>query len=250
MKRTTFIASAVVAAGLVAVTSAFVVRPAPGSPTAAPPARDATTLPATGAVAPTATSVAVPPVAGTSPASAAPLTPEAPAVADAATWAFSRASVVASGTRYETDRGTWVTGRIIEADAVASGDAAPFRSGRVRIDTAAFRPSRDVPGQRRGRWYLQGSWRITDSAAPAGALAVRHSSSALRGTYAGESAADPVLAHGRLTLTFRCPWLPAGAALSQAEGTFTGSELFEGQLLLVGHAQGRMQGGSSGGGTK
>lgn len=77
-------------------------------------------------------------------------------------WTLNNARFVDFGQLVETSGNQMLTGLQIEANAIASPDNTSFTEGIFRLTITGFSPRPDLPGGMTGRWYLRGSWIITD----------------------------------------------------------------------------------------
>lgn len=158
--------------------------------------------------------------------------PEKPtSSASPAVWKISEARILDPGHQTMNDKGTMITGYTVEATAVAEKDAAPIKQGRFRVTLTAFSPTREMPGQTPGTWYLRGTWTLSDVQASPEALKARYSPSVLRGKIIAETDFNPASEQGYLEAKL-LPLRQGRGYGKKGGGTFSGNEKFEGQLTL------------------
>ena len=147
-------------------------------------------------------------------------------------WKLANGRVVKAGKSRDVMQGTMSSEHVVEAEAITEDPACSFPKGIFRISLTAFLPNRDMPGQKKGRWYVRGDWTITDINTPPDALKARYSPHLLRGMLTAETSFNPVTGKGMI----------AGKILLQRagrerrgvteRGNFNGNELFEGTLIM------------------
>lgn len=79
-------------------------------------------------------------------------------------WAISEVEVAHPGRTAVIAEGTLQDGFIIRALA-NNPDYANFTTGILEMKLSAFSPAQDMPGQKAGKWYIHGEWKITDAKA-------------------------------------------------------------------------------------
>lgn len=144
-------------------------------------------------------------------------------------WQLLNARVLRPGEASETSGGTLSSGYTIEADAAAVGEAPFIQKGIFRLIVTTFSPKEDQPGQKAGRWYVQGSWILTG---PVSAK-LRHAPSTIRGELTADLPFDPTKGQGELLAQVKVPRVPPPSRWVAGEGTFAGNERFEGKLTLT-----------------
>lgn len=151
-----------------------------------------------------------------------------------ATWRWELSGPTISGAaRTETmDEGALVSGFTLSANAAAMDDSLPFRDGRFQATLSAFSPSRPMPGQKPGRWYIEGVWTITDPTASAAALKARHSSAIIRGRIKAELPFNPIGAGRPFDAVMLIPMSMNGGQWAQGKGTWSVDEHFGGTISI------------------
>lgn len=145
-------------------------------------------------------------------------------------WEISKAKVVSPGEAVELPEGTLYTDYVIEAKVkAAKGKAMP--KGDFLISVQAFSPNEDMPGQKKGLWYVKGDWQITKDGATEADLEPKHSAARLGGTLLAELPFNPATESGPLAAKVRIPMSPDGGGWSQGDLTFSGNEKFEGAMI-------------------
>jgi hypothetical protein len=148
------------------------------------------------------------------------------------TWTITSTKVTDVGDAGEAAEGAIRTGYTVEGTAV-SASGAPFKQGRFKATLSAFSPGRDLPGQRKGLWYVRGSFTITDVRAKGKAATNRHSPSVLRGTLDAQAPFDPTRARGVFASDIRLPVWLAGDRWLTGVGTSTTDEKLAGSLFVT-----------------
>lgn len=155
-----------------------------------------------------------------------------PLAEDVFTWQLNDPTVVDPPEVSETDEGILVTGYAIEAAASASEDSAPLTRGKFRLALTIFRPKVDMPGQKAGVWYLRGSWTLNEESPNPKARRARHGPGILKGDLSAELSFNPLTHSGAVNARVRLPMSHQGGAWGRGQGTFTGNELFAGQMSV------------------
>ncbi len=147
-------------------------------------------------------------------------------------WQVTDAKVVSPGTTGRAPDGTLTQGYAVEAVAVATTPGTPVPRGVFQLTVTAFRPLRDLPGQKAGVWYVRGTWSVTDEQASAAELAARHSPAVVRGSLSAELTFDPAVQAGAVEALLTLPLSPDGGRWSRGSGSFSGNERFEGEMRI------------------
>jgi hypothetical protein len=155
---------------------------------------------------------------------------EGPAVGERFGWVLADAKVVNRGKTAATAGGIITTGYTVEALATAMGKA-PITVGKFKLTITVFSPSREMPGQKPGRYYVRGDWTITDESAAPELLKIKHNPAAVKGRLLADLPFNPLKTAGSVTATLQVPRLAGGRGLGK--GTFTGNANFEGTIQMA-----------------
>jgi hypothetical protein len=147
-------------------------------------------------------------------------------------WQLTQARVLSHGVTTHVPFGTLTDGYVVEAVATATTAETPVPLGRFEISVSAFQPARDMPGQKAGVWYVRGSWAVMDEQASDEEKAARHSPSIVRGGLSAELPFNPANTAGTVDAAVSLPMSPDGGRWSRGEGTFSGSEVFDGEIQI------------------
>jgi len=148
------------------------------------------------------------------------------------TWHLSDAKVLSAGEALESPEGWVISGYTLELQADSALPRERFQHGVFLVKLHLFSPRRDMPGQRKGIWYLRGDWRFTDSAADPEALSTRHNPFAISGLITSELPFNPARQSGELRASVAHKMLLREPMGRSRDGEFQGNERFEGTLLL------------------
>jgi hypothetical protein len=146
-------------------------------------------------------------------------------------WQLSEAKVVNPGTVGALTEGSMRSGIKIEAKAVTQTPGAIFPEGTFSITFNAFSPTKDMPGQKAGIWYLRGEWTITAPNVDPAILKARYNPYSLSGRLIGSVPYDPATTIGMLeaeVILQRGGTKPRTGRIPA--GTFTGTTIMEGKL--------------------
>ncbi|MCU0836430.1 MAG: hypothetical protein MUC77_18660 [Chromatiaceae bacterium] len=147
-------------------------------------------------------------------------------------WQLTQARVLSHGVTTRVPVGTLTEDYLVEAVATATTDGTPVPQGRFEISVSAFQPARDMPGQKAGVWYVRANWAVMDEQASEEEQAARHSPSIVRGSLSAELPFNPANTAGTMDAAVRLPMSPDGGRWSRGDGTFTGSQVFEGEIQI------------------
>ncbi len=142
---------------------------------------------------------------------ASPLIQRVPIVNETVIWQLTDVQVVNRGQTVATQEGILTTGYTVEATARSKeGNLVP--EGKFQLTLTAFSPHRDMPGQRAGRWYIQGDWVITDVNANENEeeAKARHSPAIVKGALLADLTFNPATEPGAFTAWSRLPMSLAG----------------------------------------
>jgi hypothetical protein len=146
-------------------------------------------------------------------------------------WWLSNSRVVSEGITAATGEGVLTTGYEIEAAAnTPAGSQSP--KGIFSVTVSIFSPNHDMPGQKAGMWYVQGSWNIKDPA-PGAQPARRRDANVVRGTLSGELAFNPSKDAGHIDARVLLLRSASASRKMSGKGTFSGNEKFEGALSII-----------------
>jgi len=156
-----------------------------------------------------------------------------PAIGDAVLgWQLTQARVRKAGVTTTGPQGSLTAGYVVEATARAVNPTTPIQNGTFEIELNAFSPSRDMPGQKAGVWYVQGDWRITKRGITHAEGKARHSPSLVNGSLKVDLPFNPATGSGLLSAQVRLPRAPQGGHWASGSGTFSGNERFEGVMQI------------------
>jgi hypothetical protein len=148
-------------------------------------------------------------------------------------WQLTDAKVTSWGTMSTLKEGNMRTGIQIETKADTATPGALFSRGVFKIEMTAFSPFKDMAGQKKGRWYLRGSWTITTKDADAKTAKARYSPYLLTGLLSSTLLFDPATKNGTMAAQSR---LQRGGTRPRVERsgtagyTYTGDTTFNGIL--------------------
>ena len=146
-------------------------------------------------------------------------------------WELHGARVVNPGQAQDTGSGVLITGYQVAAIAVPRGDHALF-AGTFAATLSLFKPSRNLPGQTAGKWYVAGNWTITHSGGGPKQRTWENPMMA-RGSMTAELSFDPRTARGTVDALLQIPRLSAAGWRAPVRGVFSGNEKFEGTLSFA-----------------
>lgn len=149
-------------------------------------------------------------------------------------WRVSSTRIAAPGELKSAREGTLRSGMMIEGRAETTAAAAPFAAGTFRIKLSAFSPRTDLPGQKKGRWYLHGDWTIIADDIDPQALKARYSPYTLSGVFNAELREDPLRYKGPLSGDIRLQRAATAArsGRSSLQSRFTGETPMNGLFSL------------------
>ncbi len=147
-----------------------------------------------------------------------------------AVWGLTNARVVDPGKTMILPEGTLTSGFTIEAMAIARTNA-PVSSGKFLLTLSAFLPSKDMPGQKAGRWYVRGTWSIANANAALGKA--RYRPGLVKGDLLAELTFNPATQLGAFSAQVRVPGGPINGTWSSGQGTLSLNNRFDGQLYLT-----------------
>ncbi len=148
-------------------------------------------------------------------------------------WQITNTTVVKASQAVTFRQGVIVDDYIVSGDAAALSTATPIQKGKIRFVVNLFSPIRDMPGQRAGLWYLQGTWTIRADDADPELLKIRHNPYVIEGDIKAELANNPV-DQPTAELEAKVYILNSMAAgrWTNGYGAFTGNSTFEGSITL------------------
>lgn len=135
-------------------------------------------------------------------------------------WAIENARRADQGDWWSAERGDWISGFLIEADALPEGDAS--RAGCFRLSLIVYSRERGPERALRPAWYLDGWFTITDGARD----------TTVQGFMTARVPFDPIAGQGRLEGGLRAVALPTDLGVGWYAGRFTGDETFAGRVAL------------------
>ena len=148
-------------------------------------------------------------------------------------WKLTSATVVEGGRAFETRQGMYVPDYSVKAAAEAVSDATPIRKGWFTFKGTVFSPKNDRPGQKAGRWYLQGGWKISALDADPKEANALYSSSRVEGELKAETDFNPADQPGAsLEATVVITGNQAAGRWTTGTGSFSGTAGLEGILTI------------------
>lgn len=111
-------------------------------------------------------------------------------------WSISEAYVAHPGRTAVITEGTLQDGFVIKA-IVTNPDYPNFTKGILEIQMSAFSPAKDMPGQKAGKWYIHGEWKITDANATAEVTQYRYGPHTFKGVINLELDYNPLTKEGQ-----------------------------------------------------
>jgi hypothetical protein len=142
------------------------------------------------------------------------------------TWQISELKVASAGSNETTAEGSLTKDYVLEGKA-SGGSAELIGDGTVRVTLSAYSPAADSATQKKGRWYVRGSFTLIDARVP-GIGGGRYPPGTLTGRIQTELAFDPSnspnlwLGQVVLPITRFAPFDSAAAPLPiRGEGQFT-----------------------------
>ncbi|MCU0580218.1 MAG: hypothetical protein MUF69_11865 [Desulfobacterota bacterium] len=170
-------------------------------------------------------------------------------------WDLSKGTLTSSGKANHSSLGRLTYDIVWTAEARAATAETPIPRGTFTATLSCFRPDQDMPGQKAGNWYLQGSWTIAAGGkAPAKTKStarnrargltsdtgdlkkdkgrLRHGPQVARGLLSAELPCEPFKEPGTLNAQLTLTPSPAGGVWRQGQGLFAGNTQFEGAIQL------------------
>jgi hypothetical protein len=144
-------------------------------------------------------------------------------------WQLSETTAISWGILSRTSEGEIRSGIKIEGKAVAQSSDNTFSEGAFTVTLTAFAPYEDMPGQKKGNWYLSGNWSITAT----GTDPTSHPSptSVLTGTLKASLAYDPAVETGPMAAELRLQHRGVSVRAGRmSKGSYSGKSNFEGRL--------------------
>lgn len=163
-----------------------------------------------------------------SPASAAPPKPAREA---ALGWDITQVEVTAPGQTIISEEGTLITGYTLTGQARATAGGL-LQHGAFQLVLSAFSPSRELPGQHVGKWYIVGQWSLTKSGAAPQSLRARHNPDVISGRIRTELDFNPTADTRNWSALATLPMSPAAGRWARGEGTFSIDSTLAGSLHL------------------
>jgi hypothetical protein len=163
--------------------------------------------------------------------SATALALKTPVTQDNIIWELSKTQVIDRGQTISIKQGTLTTGYAIEAKAKAkTGDL--LAEGTFRLTLTAFKPKKDMPGQKAGYWYVQGDWTVTKKDADPASVKVRHNPDVVAGAIKAQLTFNPATQRANWTALAVLPMSLASSQWGRGEGSLTLNAAYEGDLYL------------------
>lgn len=149
---------------------------------------------------------------------------------DVVVWQLTKARVVDQGRTETVSEGTLITGFIVEAKAKSRHDNL-IKDGTFRLELSAFSPRRDMPGQKAGRWYVQGKWVIDANGNPA-SVKERHKQGTAQGSIDADLDFNPTAESRNWTGSAFLPMSTADTRWAKGEGVYSVNAAWDGDLFL------------------
>ena len=146
-------------------------------------------------------------------------------------WEISKPEIINAGETVVMEQGTLVKDFVVQAKAKSKyNNVVP--EGTIVMTLSAFLPSRDLPGQEAGVWYVQGEWVITKKNALPESANARHSSDKAHGSMKAELGFNPLSEPNNWSGLAWVPMSPTAGRWSKGEGSISLNGQFEGELML------------------
>lgn len=146
-------------------------------------------------------------------------------------WELTDTKVVAPGQTVEMEEGQFIQGYTLEAKAKSKGgNIVP--NGVFRLTMDAFSPYQDMPGQRAGYWYVNGTWTVTKNNANPDNANLKHNPDVVDGTLMAELPFNPTGGAGSWTGKSTIQMALAAGRWTKGEGTLTFLGDLQGDLFL------------------
>lgn len=111
------------------------------------------------------------------------------------TWQLKNVRKASPGQEVRLKEGQHVHEYVLEADAESSQQDifSNFSKARFRMNVDVFSPNRDMPGQTKGKWYVQGKWTLEPDVRDQGALQAGALTGAVSGRIQAELSFNPTV---------------------------------------------------------
>jgi|GEM_PF-2199311 len=146
-------------------------------------------------------------------------------------WEIGDATLLSEGNATEGSQGLLLLGAEIKATATARSANVPIQEGLLTLNFGLFQPSEDMPGQKAGRWYLVGTWRLENATAPEAVRSVRHNPETLTGQLLADLDVNPLVEPSSFVALLRTSAYEAAKA-AIGTGALILNEKFSGQMEL------------------
>ena len=115
------------------------------------------------------------------------------------------------------------TGTLAETYLLVGATTAPtntlIKEGNFQLVLSAFWPKQDLPGQPAGKWYVKGTWTITDPTVPTPVVRQRQPPGVVTGMLVTTLDHDPTQSGASLTLPITLPLSRVNGVWSKGTGT-------------------------------
>jgi len=146
-------------------------------------------------------------------------------------WHLSETKVISWGTVSNGAEGSMRSGIRIEGKAVTATPGAIFSEGKFSTTLNAFKPARNMGGQKAGIWYLRGEWRVTAKGTDPAILKARYNPYSISGMLTASLPYDPSSASGAMEAEVRLQRAGTRPRTGRMPtGSYSGSTNFEGTL--------------------
>lgn len=150
------------------------------------------------------------------------------------TWKLTNGRIVDPGQTSRTKEGDFTQGYIVEANAKSSN--APIKKGLFRATLSSFSPAKDMIGQKKGAWYVNGNWEIVDDKASKKKMGKKHkihSDALIAGRLQTILDFDPTQTPGSFVAETELPMSHLGSKWGKGKGFYHGNQNFEGDFDLT-----------------
>jgi hypothetical protein len=174
--------------------------------------------------APAAITTAPTPVSSSVSATAGPLLAQlaqnlgAPGAVETYVWQLSDLRILFPATVVEQPAGTLADSYVLGGKAT-DPTSALVKEGDFQLILGAFWPNKDLPGQPTGKWYVSGSWMITDLTVPTPMIRLRQPPGVVTGKLVATFDNDPTKPGAALTLPITLPISRVNGVWCKGTGT-------------------------------
>jgi hypothetical protein len=127
--------------------------------------------------------------------------------------------------------GVQITGYILEAKAKSRQENL-IKNGIFRLELSLFKPDADMPGQKAGRWYIQGRWTIAANSAQAATKEKHNKLGFAQGSIITDLEINPIAEPMNWTAYAVLPMSTVDKRWMKGEGVYSVNAAWEGDLFL------------------